>query len=127
MSRFLRFAIVGGIGFTVDAALLSLLLWTTALGPYWARLISIAVATTVTWLCNRRLTFAPSGRSLLSEGTRYGGVGITSSVVNYLIYSGLLVALDWVPPVAAMVAATAVSMMVSYLGYSRLVFGRQDV
>ena len=34
MSRFLRFAIVGGVGFVVDAGVLALLLWATPLGPY---------------------------------------------------------------------------------------------
>jgi putative flippase GtrA len=124
MSRFLRFAIVGGIGFAVDASLLALLLWITPLGPYFGRLISVACGLTVTWLCNRTLTFGPSGRSKLHEGARYGGVGIASSILNYVVYSGVLLAVPSTPPVAAVVVGSAAAMVFSYLGYSRLVFDR---
>lgn len=124
MSRFLRFAIVGGVGFAVDAGVLALLLWATPLGPFFGRLVSIACGLTVTWLCNRTLTFGPSGRSKLHEGARYGGVGIASSILNYLVYSGVLLALPATPPLMALVVASAAAMVFSYLGYSRLVFDR---
>ena len=124
MSRFLRFAIVGSVGFVVDAGVLALLLWTTPLGPFVARLVSIACGLTVTWLCNRTLTFGPSGRSKLHEGARYGGVGIATSILNYLVYSGVLLTFPATPPLAAVVVASAAAMVFSYLGYSRLVFDR---
>jgi putative flippase GtrA len=124
MSRILRFAIVGGIGFVADAAMLALLLAGTPLGPFVARLASIAFGLAVTWLCNRTLTFQPSSRGMLREGARYGGVGVTTSVVNYLVYSVLLLALPWMPPLVALVLASLAAMALSYLGYSRLVFDR---
>jgi len=124
MSRFLLFAIVGGVGFLVDAGVLALLLWVTPLGPFLGRLVSIACALTVTWLCNRTLTFGPSNRSALHEGARYGGVGIASSILNYLVYSGVLLAVPATPPLAALVIASLAAMIFSYLGYSRLVFDR---
>jgi len=124
MSRILRFVIVGGIGFVADAGVLALLLSFTPLGPFVARLVSIGVALGVTWLCNRTLTFQPSQRGMLREGARYGGVGITTSIVNYLVYSGLLLAVPSMPPLAAMVVASLAAMVLSYLGYSRLVFDR---
>ena len=124
MSRILRFAIVGGVGFVVDAGVLALLLAATPLGPFVARLVSIGCGLTITWLCNRMLTFGPSSRSVLSEGARYGGVGITTSIVNYLVYSVLLLAMPWMPPLVALVIASLVAMALSYLGYSRLVFDR---
>lgn len=124
MTRLLRFAITGGIGFVADAAALALLLWATPLGPFAARLISIGVALAVTWLINRRVTFRPSARGALHEGARYGGVGLATSFVNYLIYSGLLLVMPWLPPLAALAAASAAAMVLSYLGYSRLVFDR---
>lgn len=124
MNRLLRFALVGGAGFLVDAGVLALLLWATPIGPFWARLVSIACAMTCTWLCNRHLTFGPSGRNALLEGARYGGVGLASSAANYLIYSGVLLAVPATPPLLALVPATALTMVLSYLGYSRLVFDR---
>ncbi len=122
--RILRFAIVGGIGFVADAAMLALLLAAAPLGPFLSRLVSIGFALAVTWLCNRHLTFQPSGRGMATEGVRYGGVGVSTSIVNYLVYAGLLFALPWLPPLAALVIASLVAMALSYLGYSRLVFDR---
>lgn len=124
MKRILRFAVVGGMGFVVDAALLALLIATTPLGPFVSRLASIGFALTVTWLCNRSLTFGPSGRGIAAEGARYGGVGITTSIVNYLVYCGLLIVLPGLPVLAALVLASLTAMLLSYLGYSRLVFDR---
>lgn len=124
MSRILRFAVVGGIGFVADAGMLALLLAATPLGPFLARLISICFGLIVTWLCNRTLTFEPSNRGMVREGARYGGVGIATSVVNYLVYSGLLLAVPWMPPLLALVVASLAAMALSYLGYSRLVFDR---
>ncbi len=66
----------------------------------------------------------PEGLIALHEGARYGGVAIAVSIFNYLVYSGLLIALPWVPPLAALVVASAAAMALSYLGYSRLVFDR---
>lgn len=124
MRQFLRFAIVGGIGFVSDAAALALLIATTPLGPFVSRLVSIGFALTVTWLCNRSLTFRPSTRGIAAEGARYGGVGITTSIINYLTYCGLLIVLPDLPVLTAMVLASLMAMVLSYLGYSRLVFDR---
>jgi putative flippase GtrA len=124
MSRVIRFSLVGGLGFLTDAVVLALLLGVTPLGPFLARLVSIGLAMTVTWLCNRSLTFRPSGRGALHEGARYGGVAIAVSIFNYLVYGGLLVAMPWMPPLVALVIASGAAMALSYLGYSRLVFDR---
>jgi putative flippase GtrA len=124
MNRVLRFAVVGGLGFLTDAAVLALLLAITPFGPFLARLVSIGVAMTVTWLCNRSLTFQPSARGALHEGARYGGVAVAVSLFNYLVYSGLLLAIPWMPPLAALVVSSLAAMALSYLGYSRLVFDR---
>ena len=122
--RFARFAMAGGVGFVADAAALALLLEWTPLGPFGSRLGSIGFALLVTWLVNRNLTFAPSVRGRVREGMRYGGVGVSTSILNYVIYSGLLFAWPALAPLAALVAASIAAMALSYLGYSRLVFDR---
>jgi putative flippase GtrA len=96
----------------------------TPLGPFLSRLVSIGVGLTVTWLCNRHLTFQPSSRGTLLEGARYGGIGVSTSIANYLVYCGLLLALPGLPPLTALVGASLTAMVLSYLGYSRLVFDR---
>ncbi|RWG14210.1 GtrA family protein, partial [Mesorhizobium sp.] len=122
MVRLARFVLAGGIGFVADAAALWLLLSVTPLGPLAARVLSIGFALTVTWQINRHLTFAPSSRGIAQEGARYGGVGVATSIVNYLAYCALLFALPSLPPLAALTVASLVAMALSFVGYSRLVF-----
>ncbi|AZO72534.1 MULTISPECIES: GtrA family protein [unclassified Mesorhizobium] len=124
MGRLGRFVLAGGIGFVADAAALWLLLAVTPLGPLIARILSIGFALTVTWQINRHLTFAPSSRGMAREGARYGGVGVATSIANYLIYCAMLFALPALPPLAALAVASLVAMALSFLGYSRLVFDR---
>ncbi|ESX19726.1 MULTISPECIES: GtrA family protein [unclassified Mesorhizobium] len=124
MSRLARFVLAGGVGFVADAAALWLLLALTPLGPFVARVLSIGFALCVTWQINRHLTFSPSSRGVAQEGARYGGVGIATSIVNYLIYCAILFALPALPPLAALAVASPVAMALSFLGYSRLVFDR---
>ncbi|RWM10418.1 MAG: GtrA family protein [Mesorhizobium sp.] len=124
MGRLTRFVLAGGIGFVADAAALWLLLSATPLGPLAARVLSIGFALCVTWQINRHLTFSPSSRGMAREGARYGGVGIATSIVNYLVYCAALFALPGLPPLAALVIASLVAMALSFLGYSRLVFDR---
>lgn len=124
MGRLVRFALAGGIGFVADAAALWLLLAATPLGPLAARVLSIGFALCITWQVNRHLTFAPSSRGIAREGARYGGVGIATSIVNYLVYCALLFALPALPPLAALAFASILAMALSFLGYSRLVFDR---
>lgn len=124
MGRLFRFTLAGGVGFAADAAALWLLLAATPLGALSARVLSIGFALCVTWQINRHVTFAPSSRSIAEEGARYGGVGIVTSIVNYLVYCAVLLALPALPPLAALAIASVVAMTLSFLGYSRLVFDR---
>jgi putative flippase GtrA len=124
MQRVVRFVFAGGVGFVADATALWLLLAVTPLGPFVARILSIGFALCVTWLLNRHLTFSPSSRGIAQEGARYGGVGIATSIVNYLVYCAILFALPAAPPLAALAVASLVAMTLSFLGYSRLVFDR---
>ncbi|WP_214470387.1 GtrA family protein [Mesorhizobium sp. dw_380] len=124
MQRLVRFVFAGGIGFVADAAALWLLLAVTPFGPFAARALSIGFALCVTWQINRHLTFSPSRRGIAQESARYGGVGIATSVVNYLVYSAILLALPSTPPLAALAVASLTAMALSFLGYSRLVFDR---
>ena len=122
MNRPVRFLFVGAAGFCADAAMLALLVNAFDLGPLVARCLSIAFALTVTWLLNRTITFGPSRHRLAVEGARYGGVGIGTSLFNYAVYSGLVLTLPSLPVLGALALASAAAMVLSYLGYSRLVF-----
>lgn len=121
-SRHLRFAIVGGIGLAVDAAVLTGLLAAGLAGPFAARAVSICLAALTTWRLNRAVTFAPSQGSELGEGLRYGLVVAAASATNYGLYALVLVTLPWVDPLIALVAASAGAMALSFVGYDRFAF-----
>lgn len=124
MNRIVRFLCVGAVGFFADAAMLALLTSILGIEPLIARCLSIAFALVVTWLLNRTLTFGSSSRGMAIEGARYGGVGVATSLFNYAIYAALLLAAPATPPLVALVVASAAATLLSYLGYSRLVFDR---
>jgi putative flippase GtrA len=121
-ARFLRFALVGGIGFVIDAGLLALLHYGVGLDPYSSRLISISASAFTTWRLNRSLTFGASDRSQANEGLRYALVAAATAGFNYAVYAALLLAFSALAPIAAAVVATCAAMFFSYAGYSRLVF-----
>jgi putative flippase GtrA len=123
-ARFLRFALVGGTGFLIDAALLAILHHGAGFDPFSARVLSISASAFSTWRLNRRITFEPSGRHQASEGLRYGVVAALTAGVNYLLYALALVLWPALPPIAALIGATLLAMGLSYAGYSRLVFQR---
>ncbi|MBB4955010.1 putative flippase GtrA [Agrobacterium vitis] len=125
MKKLIRFALVGTAGFAVDAGTLWLLLHTTPLGAFTARILAIATAMMATWMLNRTFTFGASNRTLVAEGFRYGSVGIVSALVNYAIYAALLLTIPGLSPFVALVAASLAAMMFSFFGYSRFVFGEK--
>ncbi|MEW7007185.1 MULTISPECIES: GtrA family protein [unclassified Lentilitoribacter] len=122
MRKLFFFGIAGSIGFIVDAGVLILLLHFTPLDPFSARIFAIAAAMFCTWMINRNFTFQKGGRSVAKEGMRYGSVGITSALINYTVYSGLLIQFSELRPVFAVVIASAVATIWSYVGYSKFVF-----
>ena len=52
------------------------------------------------------------------------GIGIATSVVNYLVYSAALWLVPALPPLAALAVGSAAALAFSFFGYSRLVFDR---
>jgi putative flippase GtrA len=123
MKRVLLFAAAGGAGFLVDAGVLALLLLATPLGPLVGRLFAVAAAMLFTFWLNRTFTFGRSERGLAVEGARYGGVGLAAALLNYAVYSAIILAFPAFPPVPAVAIASLVAMVWSFLGYSRFVFG----
>jgi putative flippase GtrA len=126
MKKLFRFLIVGGVGFVVDAGILLLLLRFTPIGPFGARAVAIPSALLATWFLNRNFTFGHSERSLAVEGFRYGSVGFTSALLNYALYSSLLVSAPTLRPIIALILASAAATAFSFFGYSRFVFRRRE-
>jgi putative flippase GtrA len=122
VARFIRFALVGGTGFVIDAGILAALHNGAGLDPFTARLISITASALTTWRLNRSLTFGASPRSQAVEGVRYATVAALTALLNYALYALALIVRPEVQPIIAMIGATVAAMLFSYVGYSRFVF-----
>lgn len=60
-AQFLRFCLVGCVGFAVDAGTTVLLTGRAGLSAALARVLAFLLAATVTWALNRRFTFRAQG------------------------------------------------------------------
>lgn len=123
MKRFALFLVAGASGFAVDVGVLWLCLHFGLLGPFGARIFAIAAAMSCTFLINRTFTFGASHRHVAAESARYGSVGIVSALLNYSVYSALLLALPGLSPFLALTLGAGSAAAFSYFGYSRFVFG----
>ncbi len=119
--RALRFLGVGGIGFSVDAAVL---MWLVHLGlsAYLSRALSLCASITLTWILNRHFSFGASGDRPTVEYGRYAAVALCAAAVNYGVYTSLV---QHMAPVLAMVAGSAAAILLTYTGYDRWAFARR--
>jgi len=125
-SRFLRFALVGVVGFVVDAGMLQLLVTWAGWGPIAARLVAIPSAVLATWLLNRTITFPEShGGPALTSLLRYALVSAAGAGVNFCVYSALVFASAAMAalPILPLAIASCVALVVNYLGSKHFAFG----
>jgi putative flippase GtrA len=106
---------VGVAGLAVNLVLLTVLEALKA--PFWMALAgSLVAATLVTWVLNRRLTFAASGRAAHHEALRYFGVAFAAQSVNYAVSLAAAAAAPRLPHVAAALLGAVVATLFSYTG-----------
>lgn len=122
--QFLSFAVVGALGFLVDATALQLLLNVAGLDPYSGRLGSFLVAVTFTWAMNRHFTFASEDPRLLREWFRFLsanslGAGVNLGTYGFLVWAVPLVAAH---PVLGVAAGSIAGLSVNFLGSRYFVF-----
>lgn len=118
-AQFSRFAVIGALGFLVDAGTLTLLL-AFGLDPYLSRAVSITVAVLFTWLGNRTYTFGTRSRTRpgkAGELMAYAGAMALGAVINFGVYSLLIwqIALFSEYPVLAVAVSTLVAMTFNFL------------
>ncbi len=122
--EFLRFGVVGGIGFVVDTAVLYGALALGA-GLYLGRAISYLTAATTTWALNRAWTFR--GRGSGPAGQQWAlfvVVNLGGFVLNYGTYAALVtyVPLAAAHPVLGVAAGSIAGMFSNFFLSRRLVF-----
>ena len=121
----IRFLCVGVGGLSVDVAVLWLMKDGAGLGHATARLISLGVATLVTWVLNRHFTFGESGRAKRVELGRYAAVAAVAQGVNYVTYLGLIEAAPHVDYRLLAVIGAVVATGFSYTGQRFFTFRRK--
>ena len=115
------FILSGGTAFVVDAGI-TVLLVHFGLNRFAARVIGIAVAMVVAWLMHRRVTFAMDAAASWAEFLRFAAVAASANALNFVVYSLLLLAFPSLATLVAIVIATAVATVASYLGFRLGVF-----
>lgn len=127
MKRAAFYLLVGGIGFVVDAAVLTALVRLAAVDPYLARLLSFPPAVLVTWLLNRQWVFVSGARCAKTRGWEYGRYFLVQSagaLINLAVYMSCLalfpVLKPW--PVVALAAGSAAALVFNYAGARFWVF-----
>ena len=87
--QFVRFGLVGGVGFLVNLAIFNLLIFTVFEqshiheGPLYANVIATIVAIVVNWIGNRFWTFREHrGRQLVREGVEFGIVSLGGLLIG---------------------------------------------
>jgi putative flippase GtrA len=134
MGPMLRFGIVGGIGFLVDAGVLTVML-TWGLDPYSGRVVSFLAAATTTWILNRSFTFrrdSPSGTHPapthpMGEWLVYLGLMVIGGLVNYGTYALAVALLEPVErhPVIGVALGSLAGMAINFWTSKTMVFERK--
>jgi putative flippase GtrA len=124
LPRPLRFLGVGGLGLITDLAVFTAILAHSP-HPLLARLVSLAIATLVTWRLNRALTFERSGRRPADEAMRYAAVAASAQAVSYGAFAALVVTVFAATPQLAVLIGAACGALVSYSGQTLFAFRPQ--
>jgi putative flippase GtrA len=123
--QFLRFALVGAIGFVIDVGVLYLALALFPVGPYAGRVISYMCAATSTWYLHRRITFRnrPSqaiGREWL-KFVVLNGVGGLLNYATYVAYLHYFAGSTFTPAIGVALGSAA-GLSINYTLSRRVVF-----
>jgi putative flippase GtrA len=120
-----EFVVVGGIGFVVDAAILTTLIHILEVDPYLARVFSFSGAVTVTWLLNRIWTFSRTMTARKgSEYTRYIMVQTCGWAINFCVYALCITISSFMNswPILALAAGSITAATFNFLGARHFVF-----
>ncbi len=121
LNQVVRFAGVGLTGLLVDVGI-TVGLIRVGIDPFTARAIAIFLAMITTWRLNRAVTFGASPSSQAREGLRYFSVAAFVALINYALYSLLIMTLPGLPAAFAVMIAVAAATGLSFIGYRNIAF-----
>jgi putative flippase GtrA len=119
-----RFAVVGAIGFAVDAAVLQLLVSLAGWSPFAARAVSFPAALTATFVLNRAWTFRALRMSPVRAYGAYGVIQSIGALLNLFVFSICLLAVPalYERPIVALAIGSGVAMLFNFYASRLLVF-----
>ena len=115
--QFLRFSVVGVVGFVVDAGVLTALTLLFSMNLYVARACSFLAAVTTTWALNRTYTFPGAvAMPMILQWTRFSTLNALGGLVNLgsyaLLVSHITVAHNF--PVLAVAVGSLCGLLVNF-------------
>jgi putative flippase GtrA len=116
-----RFILVGALGLITDIGSFTLVV-NFGVPPLLARLVSLSLATLVTWRLNRALTFERSGRRPHREAFRYAAVTAAAQGMSYAVFAILTLTLLSALPQLAIVIGAGCGALISYNGHRLFAF-----
>jgi putative flippase GtrA len=123
--RFAKLLVVGGLGFVIDAGVLTLALRELTSSIYAARALSFGCAVLATWLLNRVFVFDPDRRaSLVAEYGRYLATQVAGALCNLGVFVALIELMPRLAatPVVPLAIGAVLGALVNYAGSARWVF-----
>lgn len=127
--QFFRFALVGGLGFLVDSAILYLAAYKLGFNLYTGRVLSYVGAASATWCLNRLFTFAGArGRDRKRQWLRFLFVNLAGGLVNYGVYAAMVATVRAAheEPVLAVAIGSLSGLAVNFYLSKRYVFGKSS-
>ena len=124
-AQFLRFGVVGTVGFLVDSAVL-LAMIALGLGPYAGRIASYLAAASATFALNRAWTFRGAARDtpVAAQWARFVALNLIGFAANYGTYAVLIASVPVVAanPVLGVAAGSVAGMFLNFAVARRYVF-----
>lgn len=125
IEQFLRFGVVGTVGFVVDSAVL-LGMMALGAGPYGGRVVSYLVAASTTFALNRAWTFRSARRDapVAAQWGRFVLLNLAGFAANYGTYAALVAGVPLVAahPVLGVAAGSLAGMFINFGLSRRFVF-----
>lgn len=124
-TEFLFFGLSGLVGFIIDAGVVYFLTHFARWEPVPAQLVAFSVAVTITWLINRKITFAQATNAhLLAEWWRYVAANSAGAFIANAVYVTLVLNLVRCSeqPVLALAAGSLAGLLVNFLASRSWVF-----
>lgn len=127
-SQFIRFGLVGTIGFFVDTATLYFFVYVFNVDLYVGRIFSYTCAVSATWLLNRLYTFQSTNEKKYQEWARFAVVNMGGGIVNFAVYSLLITQYDFIREnlVFGVAIGSLAGLIVNFYFSKKMVFSRKQ-